>query len=172
MHAFVSCKTLGGYFSVQRKAGHFSELLNFEEIMLRLISFFFFFSQSACRVLSSVYAASFYCVLLLPYLKVNITPRHEDNLVEWHLRQSLGKVDGKEHACFRCQVWHKGNMRIWFALTEDAWIGLYVGDRVALTDGFNIAIYSGLLNSKITFSKKSVFFFFSSDSNPLSLWSR
>lgn len=47
------------------------------------------------------------------------TPRHEDNLVECHLRQSLGEVGGKEHSCFLCQVWHKGNRRIPFALTED-----------------------------------------------------
>lgn len=42
-------------------------------------------------------------------------------------------------------------MRIRFAFIEDVRKGLYVGDRVALTDDFNIVTYSGLLNSKITF---------------------
>lgn len=46
--------------------------------------------------------------------------------------------------------------------------GWYVGDRVALTDDFNIATYSGLLNSRITFFK-NIHVSFSSDSKPLSL---
>lgn len=73
--------------------------------------------------------------------------------MERHLRQSLGEAGGKEHACFFCWVWHKGNMRIRFAFIDDVRKGLFVGDRVALTDDFNIATYPGLLNSKITFKK-------------------
>lgn len=79
--------------------------------------------------------------------------------MEKHLWQSLGEVGSKEQACFLCWVWHKGNMRIRFAFIEDVRKGLCVGDGVALTDDFNIATYSGLLNSKITFTENPRLFF-------------
>lgn len=47
------------------------------------------------------------------------------------------------------------NERIRFAFIEDVRKCLCAGDRVALTDDFNIATYSGLLNSKITLKKKN-----------------
>jgi len=79
--------------------------------------------------------------------------------------KSLGQGGGKEHACFL--GWHKGTGRRRFASIEDVRKGLSVEDRVALTDDFNIATYSALLNSEITFGKKKVSF--SSYSKPLSL---
>lgn len=51
---------------------------------------------------------------------------------------SRHKVGGKEHICFFSQVGHKGNKWIGFACIEDGTKGLYVGNRVAVTDDFNI----------------------------------
>lgn len=65
--------------------------------------------------------------------------------------QSLEDEDGKERACFLPQIWHKGTERRRSAFREDMRKDLYAEDKVALTDDFNIATYSELLNSKITF---------------------
>lgn len=83
---------------------------------------------------------------------------------------SLEDEDGKEHACLLPQVWHKGNERR-FAFREDMKKDLYAEDKVSLTDDFNIATYSKLLNSKITFFflKREVRVSFCSNLKPLSL---
>jgi len=65
--------------------------------------------------------------------------------------QSLEGEDGKECTCLLRQVWHKGNERRRFAFREDMKKDLYAEDKVALTDDFNIATYSELLNSKLHF---------------------
>lgn len=84
--------------------------------------------------------------------------------------QSLEDEGGKERACSLPQVWHKDTERRRSAFREDMKKDLYAGDKVALTDDFNIATYSELLNSKITFFlKREVHVSFSSDLKPLSL---
>lgn len=48
-------------------------------------------------------------------------------------------MGGKEHVCFFSHLgWHKGSKGIRFACIEDVRKGLYVGNRVAVTDDFNI----------------------------------
>lgn len=55
-------------------------------VLIKLIIFFFFSPQSACGVLSPIYAVYVYCALLLPYSKVTIAWQ------SWDLRHLKGKL--------------------------------------------------------------------------------
>lgn len=98
-HCLIPCswfcvwQRLEVHFLVQRNTGNFFWTTKFwSDYALWLIYFFFpFFPLSACRVLSHV-CVYFYCVLLLPYMRVTIAWQDWDLT---HLKGELFRAEFK-----------------------------------------------------------------------------